>query len=239
VTAGLKRNVAFASPEAKERIGVWLLCAIAVVHVLIFSAAFPFFNNVDEQKHFDLAVKYSEGHIPRTIGPPADETCIYVATYNTFEYLWPSNALPPPWTQPMEKVGQILADRAAAWSKTVNLESSQPPLYYVYAGAWWRVGTIFGLHDAVLLYLLRFANVLVIAALVWLGWWAAKSVFPENIFVRLAVPALVALIPQSIFYSIQNDVFSPVCFGVAFVLITNFSGRNIWAWDSAPPRGLR
>jgi hypothetical protein len=205
-----------------ERKWIWLLCGLAIIHVLIFAAAFPFFNNVDEQQHFDLAVKYSEGHVPRAMEPPSAEICDYVAVYNTFEYLSASNDFPPPWTQPMDKVAPMLASRAAAWSKTVNYESSQPPLYYIYAGAWWRIGKIFGLHDAVLLYLLRFANVFVVATLVWLGYWTAKLIFPEIFFIRMAVPALIAFMPQSSFYSIQNDIFSPLCFGLTFILIIKF-----------------
>ena len=37
-----------------ERKLILLLCAIGALRVFIFSAAFPFFNNVDEQAHVDL-----------------------------------------------------------------------------------------------------------------------------------------------------------------------------------------
>ena len=50
--------------EAQERSFVWLLCLLAAVHVFVFSAAFPFFTNVDEPAHFDLVINYSQGHIP-------------------------------------------------------------------------------------------------------------------------------------------------------------------------------
>ena len=56
--------------EARERKIVLLLCLLAAVHVFIFSAAFPFFNIVDEQVHFDLAVRYSQGNLPRSLTPP-------------------------------------------------------------------------------------------------------------------------------------------------------------------------
>ena len=35
-----------------ERIFVVVLCMLAAARVFIYSAAFPFFNNVDEQMHF-------------------------------------------------------------------------------------------------------------------------------------------------------------------------------------------
>jgi hypothetical protein len=40
--------------------------------------------------------------------------------------------------------------------------------------------------------------------------------------VRLGVPALIAFIPQTAFYAIQNDVLSPVCFGAAFIFLVKF-----------------
>jgi hypothetical protein len=36
---------------------------------------------------------------------------------------------------------------------------------------------------------------------------------------RLGVPAVLAFIPQTAFYSIQNDVLSPLCFGAAFLCL--------------------
>jgi len=41
------------------------LCVIAAARVFIFSAAFPFFNNVDEQDHADMVVKYAHGYLSR------------------------------------------------------------------------------------------------------------------------------------------------------------------------------
>jgi hypothetical protein len=40
--------------------------------VFLFSAAFPFFNNVDEQAHFDTVYKYARGYLPREIAPKFD-----------------------------------------------------------------------------------------------------------------------------------------------------------------------
>ena len=69
----------------------WLiaaLCAVAAVRVFFFSAAFPFFNNVDELAHVDLVVKYSRGHVPREPVEHYDtETARLIATYHTLEYV--------------------------------------------------------------------------------------------------------------------------------------------------------
>ena len=77
-----------------------------------------------------------------------------------------------------------------------------------------------------MLYWLRFLNIFFVAAFVWLGYFTARTIFPEKKFLRLGVPALLAFMPQSAFYSIQNDVPSPLCFGAAFILLLKFSSAE-------------
>lgn len=215
--------------EACERKIIFLLCLLAAAHVFLFSAAFPFFNVVDEQVHLDLVVRYSTGDIPRTLTPPATEALSFIAIYGTPEYLYapesqPGGIIPPPpWKQPIETVrDKLLAKEAGYEAVFKNHEASQPPLYYSLAGAWWRVGKIFRLDGLALLYWLRFLNVAVIAAVVWLGWRTARTAFPKNHFIRTAVPAMIALLPQTAFYAINNDILAPLTFGAAFLLTVKF-----------------
>ena len=99
-----------ASPEKRERHLILFLGLLAAVHVFIFSATFPFFSVVDEQVHFDLAVRYSQGHLPRTLTPPSDEALPFIAVFGTIEYLWPPSSqpggriAPPPWTLPIQVI---------------------------------------------------------------------------------------------------------------------------------------
>lgn len=218
-------NPAAPLPEANERSLIFLIGLLAAAHVFIFSAAFPFFNNVDEQIHFDLAVKYSQGRIPRALEPVSDQAVNYIVLCSSSAYVgiptdFPDGTFPPPpWTQPLEKIRPALIAKTAAWRAVTNYEASQPPLYYTLAGWWWQLGKLLGFDGGHRLYWLRFLNVLVVVTLVWLGHLAARLVFPENFFLRLGVPALVAFMPQTAFYSIQNDVLSPVCFGAAFIFL--------------------
>ena len=214
--------------RTRERTIIGLLCLLAAVHVFVFSAAFPFFNNVDEQIHFDLAVKWSQGHVVGALGPVSAEAVRYIVLYGSPEYLGlPTNSpdgqfAPPPWKQPLEKVRPALIARTAAWRAVTNYETSQPPLYYALAGLWWRVGELCGFHDGHLLYWVRFLNVVFVVALVCLGFVAARIIFPENMLLQFGVPALLAFMPQTAFYSIQNDVLSPLCFGAAFILLVRW-----------------
>jgi hypothetical protein len=73
-----------------------------------------------------------------------------------------------------------------------------------------------------LLYWVRFLNIFFVVALVWLGYVAAQMIFPENLFLKVGVPALLAFFPQTAFYSIQNDVLSPLCFGAAFICLVRW-----------------
>lgn len=206
-----------------------LLCLLGAVHVFFFSASLPFFSTPDEQVHFDLAVRYSQGDIPRTLTPPSDEALRFIAIYGTPEYLWPpatqpgGKIPPPPWKQPVAAAQkELLAKEADYKSRFKDDEAASPPLYYALAGGWWRLGHAIKLDGGQLLYWLRFLNTPLVVALVLLGWLTARAIFPENVFIRLAVPAIIAFLPQSTFYAINNDILTPLTFGIAFVLLVKF-----------------
>src|SRR4051812_20884998 len=185
-----------AAPAPDRRL-VLLLGVLAAIHVFLFSAAFPLINNVDEQEHFDLVIKYSHGHIPRTMELTAHETMQYLVVYDSQEYVAPPGEMirPPPWKQP-DTVAGLQAWEEKLWPGP-NYESSQPPLYYLVGSAWWHLGQWLGLDGGQRMYWLRFLNVAIIASLAWLGWTTARLVFPTNRFVQISVPALVAFLPQT------------------------------------------
>jgi len=198
------------------------LCLLAAVRVFVYSAAFPFFNNVDEQAHFDLVIKYSHLEIPRQLERMSPESCRYMALYASPEYFrspldYPSGEIPPPlWTMPEEIRTAVLHNLNGCESR-INHESSQAPLYYALAALWLQIGRLCGLAGGALLYWIRFLNAGLAAALVWLGYVVAKQTFPTERFVWLGVPLLLAVLPQDAYYAIQNDVLSPICFGLAFL----------------------
>ena len=96
--------------ESQERRIVWLLCLLAAVHVFVFSAAAPFFSTVDEQIHFDLAVKYSQGHVPRALELVSARSGAlrrhlwHARNLSGSQPIFPPKNFPPPWTQPMDKI---------------------------------------------------------------------------------------------------------------------------------------
>src|SRR5436190_1714528 len=198
------------------------LCLLGAARVLLFSAAFPFFNNVDEQVHLDLVVKYALGRVPRNFEPMAPEAAALVARYGSPEFfLAPERArengfVDPLWKHP--ELEKAITDLADEFQSHPNFESSQPPLYYILAGFWFDLGEAVGFLGEQLLYWVRFFNALLIAALVWLAFLAArKSSNDPNLY--LSVPLLVAFIPQDAFYSVENDNLSAVIGAAAFLLL--------------------
>ncbi len=228
------QDVTGALADSKEKKIVLLLCLLAAIRVFVFSAAFPFFNNVDEPAHFDLVLQYSHGRVPRQVENTSKEASIYLALFCSCAFFGPTFGPipPPPWTQPVEKMQKDLAFNSAGWQMQKNYEDFQPPLYYAIAGFWWDLGKWIGLSGGRLLYWLRFLNILPVAGLVWLGYCLAALIFPRNAFVTLGVPLLLAFMPQTAFYSIGNDVLSPLCFGAVFFCLIKW-------WSTGQPARRR
>ena len=206
-----------------KRLVIIALCMVAAGRVFIFSAAFPFFNNVDEQSHVDLVLKYSHGHLPRGLENFSAESAQYFTLYGSPEYFakpeQSGNYPPLAWTTADGLSEQQFKAQVETWQSMENHESGEPPIYYVLAGSWLGFGRLLGLNGAGLLYWIRFLNVLIAGVLVWIGAETARFVFPNRQLVRVGVPLLLAVWPQSAFYSVQPDALSPLSFGIAFLAL--------------------
>ena len=211
----------------------WLIVFsfFAAMRVFVFSAAFPFFNNVDERRHFDLVIKYAEGRMPNGVELISPATLPYLSHYASPEFLsapedFPGGYYGPMWKHPAEEVAPTIAKIQEIWSRTPNQESSQPPLYYLVAGGWFHVGKWIGLKSGNALYWVRFLNVVFVIVIVWLAYVAARMIFPNQVALRLGVPLLIAAVPQDAFYGISNDVLSPICFGLTFICLVKWFSED-------------
>ena len=172
--------------ELHENKIVLLLCVLAALHVFIFSAGFPLFNNVDEGMHFDLVMRYAHGEVPRQIELISSNSATYMGLMGSHEFYeradqFPGGRYPAPlWTLPADKVRSLWAARSQIWQSEYNYEVSQPPLYYALGAVWWHIGGWFGLHGGWLAYWLRFLNILLVSGLVWLTHATARLLFPAN-----------------------------------------------------------
>jgi hypothetical protein len=178
-----------------------------------------------KQAHFDVVLKYAQGHLPRGMERFSGESARYFVQYGSPEFFMSPEAFPdrrfpaPAWVPSAEGASAAVSTTEQAWSDATNPESWQPPLYYAIAGLWLKSGQLCGFSDGYLLYWVRFLNVLFLAGLLWLSFLAAREFFPQQKWVALCVPVLVAFLPQDMFYGIENDNLSPLLFGAVFICL--------------------
>jgi hypothetical protein len=226
----VSRNVS----RLNERLLILLLCLAAALRISIYSAAFPFFSNIDEDLHFDVITQYSHAQVPRSFDRLKDDTLNWILPYASPEFLSSSEQFPgarfpePLWKRSWSEIEPEIAATRSAWSSEINFQSSQPPLYYALASEWWWIGKQIGLAGIQSLYWIRLLNALIIATIVWLSYLAARMIAPTRVDLRLGVPLLLAFVPQNVFYAMNNDVLSPVCFGALFLCVLQ------WLRTTAP-----
>ena len=108
--------------------------------------AFPVFCNVDEEAHFDLVLKYSQGHVPKKFELISAEAAAVIAQNASPEYFmrpmdFQNGIFPMPYSKRDTSLTQLKLKRHY-WHSIYNHESSSPPLYYSLAGTWLRAGLI-------------------------------------------------------------------------------------------------
>jgi hypothetical protein len=207
-----------------ERLIIAGLCLAAAIRVFVFSAAFPFFNNVDEVDHFDLVFKYSRGHLPSAPLEKFDPQAAKIIGENgSFEYLYVSPVL-------LENRNDVVF----YYTQVDNHETGAWPAYYFLAGLWCRLGESLAITGTELLYWIRFLNVPLMAVFVWLSWLASRRFFRDNFQERIAIPLIAAFFPQDIFYAITGDVLSPVVFAAAFFMLLEIGlSEKLWKYHLA------
>lgn len=205
-----------ASPR-RERLLLLLICLLAAVRAFVFSAAFPFFNNVDEQGHYDCVSRLSHGKLIVGLDVLTRESCIMFGAYQSLEYmLYPddssSDEYPPTWQATPEQIQERVSSAIRLRPLLTNIEGVQPPVYYAIAGAWLALGRALGFS----LFWLRFLNVPVLVLTVLLAYMFARNLYPDRALLRLGLPMMVAVVPQDLYYSISNGTLFAFFYGAAF-----------------------
>jgi hypothetical protein len=222
---------------------VAVLCVYAAIRIFIFAAAFPLFNITDEGSHFLAIRMFAAGHLPGKQLPPVDPEfartfILYWSPEYTHsqEYLdrygprIPLYQLSPQARQ--AAYGQTFyADKFKDWSHKPNFEAQAPPLYYIVAAGWYRLGAALGIKDWALAYWIRFLNPIIYALLVWLCYKFVRKVYPERVFLHFAVPALIAVFPQDVFFGMNRDVLSAPLTAAALLLMMKAVDRSDQNWS--------
>ena len=216
---------------------VLALVAFAAIRVLVFCAAFPVNNNIDEGDHFDVAIFYSRGTVPRALGNHARELRRWTRSWSP-EFL----TAPELYLQPQKIVRPSLEEQVKANLERIKVERNhemlEPPLYYAVAGAWLAVGELLQLPAGVMFYWVRFINALFLGGTVWLGYLIARERFPDRPFMKLGTPALLAFIPQDVLYGINDDVLSPLSCGLLCLGLVHWLNRERSVLGAAALTGL-
>jgi hypothetical protein len=205
---------------------VALLCAYAALRILLFAAAFPIFNVVDEQAHLLSIRMYSRGQWPGRDLPEVDkESAKLFALYGTVEYLASKETMEhsypaaPTYQLTNQELYQYVAPRYLHWVNTRNLEGQSAPFYYLVGAGWYRLGEALGLQSWELAYWIRFLNPAAYVVLVWISYRLVRKVYPDRIFLWLGVPALLAVFPQDVYFGINREVLSAPMTAVALLLM--------------------
>lgn len=206
----------------RERFWLIILCILAGLRIWIFSAAFPFYGINDEPSHFDVIYRYAHNQIPKRLSHMDLDASAVLVVYRSLEVMnspatWKNARFPAPvWSAPQVTQSPIFVSRILDVAKGVSIESTQPPLYYLVQGIWYRIGRWIGLVGGWHLYWLRFLHVVLVGLLVWLVYIALRSQGPT---LRLGAPLLTAFLPQDIFYHLSNDALSPLMGGFALLML--------------------
>jgi hypothetical protein len=231
-----------------ERIDVFLrerrtmivaaMCCYAFFRILIFSAAFPLFNPLDEQDHYETVHNYAKEIVSGRELPLSDpEMARAFALYGSPEYLVSRERLqaahldaPVPQLAPEIRDAQF-QKRFNYWITQRVTEAQSPPVYYMVAAAWYKVGGWLGMKDWVLVYWVRFLNAILYAVFVWVSYLFVKQVYPARDFLCVAIAGFLAVFPQDVFFGVNRDILSPLL--AALVLLLLFR-----ALQEEVPRGV-
>ena len=209
-----------------------LLLLCYVVKFLTFSGAFPFFANTDERAHYDLVVKYSEQPFSRSDIRYHPRTSVNVVICQSDEYLRSQDISFNPYNPALisnrfDRPAEVLINELQTEHNHLH---GSPPAYYMYQGMVFRLARWITSNGCWQLYMLRMANLPIMLITFFLAFLILSLLF-DNPMLKLAVLALVMFMPQNIFYTINNDVFSPfvVCLMI-WSLLKWYQKRN-WTWS--------
>jgi hypothetical protein len=212
----------------RETVRVAALAGFAALRVACCAAAFPFFSNVDEQKHVDMVLKYAGGYLPQ---PGRDgyqpEMGRLLGLYGSPEYLLePSQPAPAPaWRREAADRFAVIDASRRFLAARANKEAEQPPVYYLVAGGWLRLGRALGLGEARLLYFVRALGALFAGGLVLVADRLVRDRYRDESLVRWGVPLLAAVFPQDTLFYVTPDALSPLLGGLCFALSLGLAAR--------------
>lgn len=217
---------------------VIVLAILSALRIFVLVMAFPLSNEVDERYQLETIKMYAHGHLPDKALPHLDPE----SSRTLLLYWSPESGMTG---QQMARIGVVgplyglspegreaaldrdyYRNKLAQWSRRPNYEAQSAPLYYLVAAGWYRLGSLLGMHDWLLDYWIRFLNPILFGLLVWTSYLFVRTVYPDRTFLKVAVPGLIAVIPQAIFYGVNRDVLSAPMSAAALLLLIEGVDNN-------------
>jgi len=196
---------------------LWALVLLAVLRLLLFQAAFPPFSQVDEILHWDTVQKYASFELPGGGLPGFEEEVLdQYLLYESREYVEPGEARPHPMLAPLELRRIHLDVQKKSWRKAPNYMAWEPPFYYVGAALWVNVGGLLGVEGIDLFFWARTFGALLFALLILASAAFLRRHLPGRGFLAVAVPLLLAVLPQDLYYQVSDDVPSALLLVLGF-----------------------
>lgn len=221
-----------AAPRWEKRL-IIAICLVAGLRIWLFAAGYPFFSNADEEAHLDMVIKFSRGYWPKqTVEPFDHESMLNFALLGSLEIMrtprfFPGGQYPPPpWRVDEPTAQEMVKQRYAYWAKKINHEANSPPVYYMMAGIWHRVLAWTGVLQSGGIYWVRFLNVPLYVGFVWLTYVYCRRIAPDEAHVYLGVPAMLAVLPQDVFYQVNSDVPAALGFMAGMILLHRWHMRG-------------
>jgi len=190
--------------------------------------------------HYEMVYRFAHGYMPEKELPRIDPEMARVFTlYGTSEYLLSQQLLrsahmdTPIVGLSRAKRGKCnIGRRYDYWTQRRNMEAQSPPVYYLLAAVWLRIGETLGMKDWTLAYWVRFMNAMVYAMFVWISFLFTKEVVPGRVFLCLAVPMFLAVFSAGHFLRDESGYFIAVtdrASSVALILDSEARGRfGLW-----------
>lgn len=245
--------------------GVAAAAVFAALRVALLAAWMPLYAHLDEDTHYDLVQRYAHGDWPAKGADAFGREALELgARYQSPEWQRPLTAGPMGHALPgmlldedylagdaelrglveehpeyVEAV-QVEIERQvrAAWERGPNYEAFQPPVYYLLAAGWWRLGGALGFEGPGLLLWTRWLGALVAAGAVVATWWLARFAVPGSWPAALGAAALVALAPQDVLACVNNDVLGVLLGPLALLASAGYAIAVAAGRIPGPWRGL-
>lgn len=183
----------------------------ALLRGVIYASVIPPWQGPDEFRHFEYVRLVAEHRRPVTyadLSPQLEEEII--TSLLQFDY-WRFGYTEVPLDR--ENPPRQFADFLPSHAPYIY----QAPLYYLVTGSILR--PLLGRDVTLQMYALRFASVVLGTLTVVIAFLVVRLMFPDDVFMRISVPAFIALLPMHGFItaSVNNDVLAE--FIVSFLLL--------------------